>query len=62
MRQLIQGSVKVAVKAERNAKFLVIDGRKAEEKWFPASMSPEDVKRVLVERQEIPHDARVIRG
>lgn len=61
MRNLIQGSP-VKATSPANAKFLIIVGRKAESRWFPASMTAEQVKAVLVDRQEILPDTRVIRG
>ena len=61
MRQLIQGSVHTTP-VTRNAKFLIIVGRKVEAVWFPHTMTPDDVKKTLVDRQEVLPDARVIRG
>ena len=61
MRQLIQATTKPA-DMPRNAKFLIIRGRKVEEVWFPHTMTPEEVKKVLVDRLEILPENRVIRG
>jgi len=60
MRQLVQGSVK-RTDVVANAKFLVIRGRKAEAVYFPANMTPEEVKKSLVDRQEVTDPDRVIR-
>jgi hypothetical protein len=61
MRQLIQGSIKVTP-VTKDAKYLILRGRKAEAVYFPHTMTPEEVKKVLVERQEAVEADRVIRG
>jgi len=61
MRTLIQGSVHTTL-VVRNAKFLVIVGRKVETVWFPHNLTEGEVKKILVDRQEILEEARVIRG
>jgi hypothetical protein len=59
MRQIMQGTPKRA-ETTPNAKYLIIRGRKAEAVYFPANMTPADVKKVLVERQEATDADRVI--
>ena len=61
MRPLVQGSVHVTP-VVRNAKFLLIVGRKVESVYFPHTMTPEEVKAALVARLEATPDDRVVRG
>jgi len=61
MRQLVQGSVHTTP-VTRNAKFFVIVGRKVEAVWFPHNLTEGEVKKILVDRQEILEEARMIRG
>ena len=59
MRQIVQGSVK-RTDAVTNAKFLIIRGRKVETVFFPSYLTPAEVKKLLVERQEATETDRVI--